>query len=184
MVGVSLALMGLVGLTDADSMAVYDSQAAVRAIAWAHLSTLSAWFGFLTSGAVFGWCLVLSHCLEVHHIHPEDYDSARAWFNAYLIFFNIFPIILGLSYIALAIGTASVVSLKVLPGVPTTLQVIFAFTALLIFLIFVAFAIWRKSQVINLLYELRKEELEHEAEDRAAQGEQHEVAPQSRATNS
>ena len=65
MVGVSLALMGLAGLTDAEKMSVYDSQAAVKAVNWAYLNTLSAWVGFLTSGSVFGWSLVLSYCLEV-----------------------------------------------------------------------------------------------------------------------
>ena len=183
MVGVSLALMGLAGLADAEAMAVYDSQAIIKSISWAYLVALSSWAGFLTAGAVFGWSLVLAYCLEVHHIHPEDYDSARAWFNSYSIYFKMFPIVLGLSYIALAIGTASVVSLKILPGVPTTLQIIFAFSALVIFLLFVLYALYRKGQVADLLFEMRKQELAAVNEEREGEIRAQAQAQQSNAFN-
>jgi hypothetical protein len=86
MVGVSLTLMSLVGFSDVDLMSAYDSESTVKAITWNYLTTLCSWVGFLTSGAVFGWSLVLSHCLEIHHIHPEDYNSARVWYNCYKFF--------------------------------------------------------------------------------------------------
>jgi hypothetical protein len=69
-----------------------------------------------------------------------------------------FPFILGLSYISLAIGTASVVSLKVKPGAPTVLQVIFVFSALLVFIAFVFFSLYRKKQAVKEIFELRKED--------------------------
>ncbi len=60
MVGVSLTLMGLVGFSDVDLMSAHDSDSTVKAITWNYLTTLCSWVGFLTSGAVFGWSLVLS----------------------------------------------------------------------------------------------------------------------------
>lgn len=62
MVGVALTLMGLGGIQQAKEMAVYDGNAFFTADTWNDLATLSALVGFLASGAVFGWNIILLAC--------------------------------------------------------------------------------------------------------------------------
>jgi hypothetical protein len=89
-------------------------------------------------------------------MHPEDHDSALMWYSSHSIFFSVLPIVLGIAYISLAIGTASVVSLKVASGVTTQLQAAFGYTSGILFLAFTLWGMWRNWRLKPTIGELRK----------------------------
>jgi hypothetical protein len=64
MVGVALTLMGMVPQADVATASTSDATSIINAQTWYHLVTLSSWMGFLASGGVFGWSLILQFLLQ------------------------------------------------------------------------------------------------------------------------